>query len=337
MPLQSLGYIGLKATNLEDWAHYGARFLGMQLVEKTAKSLSFRMDDRKQRLVVHQAEGDAPAFYGWEVDTAAELDALAGRLENAGVPVARGSRALADERFVKDLIVFHDPVGNRLEVAVGAESTTEPFKPGRSISGFRTGPLGMGHAVLHCEKIDDVLPFYVDLLGFKLSDYFTVPFSAYFFHLNPRHHSIAFIETGKTGIHHLMVETCFLDDVGQAYDLVQKKPEMIATTFGRHVNDQMTSFYSWSPSQFMFEYGWGGRSIDPDNWEVKVITEGPSLWGHERYWTTPEQREVARELRIQNAENGLRIPLNVMDGNYTRARDVCPWWDAQAPAARRTG
>jgi hypothetical protein len=26
----------------------------------------------------------------------------------------------------------------------------------------------------------------------------------------------------------------------------------------------------------------------------------------------------------------------VMDGNYKQARDVCPWWDATAPA-RKTG
>ena len=62
-----------------------------------------------------------------------------------------------------------------------------------------------------------------------------------------------------------------------------------------------------------------------------------SLWGHERHWITEEQRQVARDLRINNAANGLRIPLNVMDGNYTRARDVCPWWDAAHPSARKTG
>jgi 2,3-dihydroxybiphenyl 1,2-dioxygenase len=336
MTLQTLGYIGLRTKNLEDWTAYASRFLGMQLVDKSRGTATFRMDDRKQRLVVQEDTIDTPGFYGWEVADAAALDAYGARLEQHKVPFARGSRALAEERKVKDLIVFNDPVGNRLEVSHGAEITTDPFKPGRAISGFRTGPLGMGHAVLHCENISEVLPFYQDILGFKLSDYFTKPFAAYFFHLNPRHHSVAFIESGKKGIHHLMVETCYLDDVGQAYDLAQCKPEMIATTFGRHFNDQVTSFYSWSPSEFMFEYGWGGRTIDVDNWTPRVVVEGPSLWGHERYWTTPEQREVARDLRIKNAEDGLRIPLNVMDGNYQRARDVCPWWDATAPA-RKTG
>ena len=135
-------------------------------------------------------------------------------------------------------------------------------------------------------------------LGFRPSDYILKPFKAYFFHVNPRHHSLAFIDTGKNGIHHLMMETCFLDDVGQAYDLALGKPEMIGTTLGRHVNDYMTSFYSWSPSNFLVEYGWGGRSIDPGTWTPHERTEGPSLWGHDRSWLTPEGRAEAR-LRFQ--------------------------------------
>ena len=336
MSLETLGYIGLRTKNLDDWIAYGTRFLGMQLVDRSRASLAFRMDDRKQRLIVHDDGGEGAGFFGWEVPDAGALNALAARLERRRVSFARGSRALAEERKVRDLIVLHDPAGNRLEIFHGAETTSEPFKPGRSISGFRTGPLGMGHAVLTCKRIEDVLPFYQDLLGFRLSDYITTPFRAYFFHVNPRHHSLAFIETGKNGIHHLMVELYSLDDVGQGYDLALGKPETIATTFGRHVNDHMTSFYSRSPSDFMVEYGWGGRSIDPENWSPEINTQGPSLWGHERYWLTQEQRDVARDLRIQNAEAGYRLQLNVMDGNYKRARDVCPWWDATAPA-RKTG
>src|SRR5579863_1319511 len=334
MQLQSLGYVGIHSNALEDWATYGARFLGMQLVDRSKNTLALRMDDRKQRIVIAAGEGEGPSFYGWEVADAAALEALAARLEAADVQVARGSRALAEERRVADLIVFADPLGNRLEAFHGAEIAAEPFKPGRAVSGFRTGPLGMGHAVLTAERIDDVVPFYTDLLGFRLSDYFVRPFKAYFFHLNPRHHSLAFIESGKNGIHHLMVELCYLDDVGQAYDLALRQPETIGTTLGRHTNDQVTSFYSWSPSKFLVEYGWGGRSIDPANWTSQQRTDGPSLWGHDRLWLPPDKREDARDLRISVAAAGGREPLNVMDGNYLRARDVCPWCNANLVVER---
>ena len=336
MSLISLGYVGVRATRLDEWDGFATRLLGMQRVDSTSGTRAYRMDDRRQRLIVNAAEDDGPGFFGWEVSDARALDALAAHLEKNRVKVARGSRALADERHVMDLILFHDPAGNRIEVFHGAQIASDPFKPGRSISGFRTGPLGMGHAVLKVERIDDAIAFYRDILGFKLSDYILKPFKAYFFHINPRHHSLAFIESGATGVHHLMIETCMLDDVGQAYDLVLRKPEMIGTTLGRHVNDEMTSFYSRSPSKFLFEYGWGGRSIDPANWTPHERAEGPSLWGHDRSWLTSEDRQLARDMRVDIAEAGVRAPLNVMDGNYKRARDVCPWWNDNV-AVRKMG
>jgi catechol 2,3-dioxygenase-like lactoylglutathione lyase family enzyme len=186
----------------------------------------------------------------------------------------------------------------------------------------------MGHAVLHVHNINDAVPFYRDVLGFKLSDYMTRPFNAYFFHANPRHHSIAFIETGRSATHHLMVELFSLDDVGQCYDLALTEPEkLIGVTLGRHINDEVTSFYSNSPSNFMFEYGWGGRVIDVDNWKEEEVTWGPSMWGHDRMWLPPETRVEARKLRIQAASTGLRKPVNVLEGNYHRMPGVCPWWD----------
>ena len=96
-------------------------FLGMQLFDKSKNSLALRMDDRKQRVVIQADESEGPSFDGWEVADATTLDALAARLETSGVQVARGSRALADERRVEDLIVFADPVGTRLEAFYGAE------------------------------------------------------------------------------------------------------------------------------------------------------------------------------------------------------------------------
>jgi 2,3-dihydroxybiphenyl 1,2-dioxygenase len=335
MTLQSLGYIGLRASNVDDWLAYGTRLLGMQVTDKTAATLSLRMDDRKQRVIIHADGGEGAGFLGFEVADAAALDALAARLETHGIGVARGARALADERRVADLIVFNDPVGNRIEVFRGAEVAAEPFTPGRAISGFRTGPLGMGHVVITAARSDDLIPFYRDILGFRLSDFFLRPVKVHFFHLNPRHHTLGILESGKNGIHHMMVEVNFLDDVGQGYDIAQLTPDLVRQTLGRHINDHMTSFYSANPSNFMVEYGWGGRSIDPDNWTPKEVVEGPSLWGHERLWLPPEARGEARALRMQAAAEGLRIPVDVVEGNHKIAPGTCVLWDTIGEARKR--
>jgi 2,3-dihydroxybiphenyl 1,2-dioxygenase len=285
------------------------------------------MDDRKQRIVIDRAMPEGSRFFGWEVADAAALDQLAARLESAGVDVVAEPRTLADTRRVGGLISFHDPAGNRLEAFYGAEIDETPFRPGRSISGFRTGPLGVGHAVLTVAKLDEVMPFYLDLLGFRLSDYIEKPFRAYFFHINARHHSLALIETGRNGMHHLMVELFSLDDVGQCYDIALSQQDRVNVTLGRHTNDFMTSFYAKTPSSFMVECGWGGREIDPSTWQPFELMDGPSLWGHERVWLPPADREVAREMRMRAAAAGLRAPVQVADGNYRLLSGTCPWWD----------
>src|ERR1700683_472122 len=124
---QSLGYVGVRAKDLGDWASYGSGLLGLQRIDKSRSTLAVRMDDRKQRIIVDADGGEGIAFFGWEVADAAALDALAAHLEKAKIKVAPGARALADERHVKDLIVLNDPVGNRLEIFYGAETTAEPF------------------------------------------------------------------------------------------------------------------------------------------------------------------------------------------------------------------
>ena len=186
---QALGYVGVRAKNLEDWASYGANFLGLQRIDKSRSSMAFRMDDRKQRLVVDADGGQGIGFFGWEVADAAAPRRACGA---AGADGYQGGPRLARARrraaCASDLVVANDPAGNRLEFFHGAATASDPFRPGRNISGFRTGPLGMGHVVMHFERIAEVMTFYQEVLEFKLSDYWLRPFPGYFFHVNPRHH-----------------------------------------------------------------------------------------------------------------------------------------------------
>jgi 2,3-dihydroxybiphenyl 1,2-dioxygenase len=324
--LRALGYAGFGSDKLDDWRQFGTNLVGLQAVERGNSLLAFRMDDRKQRIVIDRSMGDGARLFGWEVADAAALDTLAAKLEAAKVEVTAEPKTLADARRVSGLISFNDPAGNRLEAFYGAEIDETPFSPGRSISGFRTGPMGLGHAVLTVENIEPVMAFYVDVLGFRLSDYIDKPFRAYFFHVNPRHHSLALIETGKSGMHHLMVELFSLDDVGQSYDVALTE-DRVNVTLGRHTNDLMTSFYARTPSSFMIECGWGGREIDPATWQAVEMHHGPSLWGHERVWLPEKDREVAREMRMNAAREGLRAPVQVLDGNYNLMSGTCAWWD----------
>ena len=97
MSVSALGYVVARTKDLGDWGAFGPGLLGLQRVDKSRTSLAFRMDDRKQRIIVDAQDGMAArAFrvFGWETADAAALDALAARLEAGGVKVdARHARA----------------------------------------------------------------------------------------------------------------------------------------------------------------------------------------------------------------------------------------------------
>lgn len=316
MAINALAYLGIRSDKLDDWSDFAGRILGMQKIDRGSTALAFRMDDRMQRLLVSNEPGDTLAFLGFEVDSREDLQYFAAKLEAAGYEPHSGAGMLADRRFVTDMVWFLDPMGNRVELVHSPMLATDPFKPGRPIDGFKTGPLGMGHAVLHVKDIDVMMPFYRDVLEFSVSDYGLVPYGLYFFHLNDRHHSFAMVGSGNAGFHHFMVEYKNLDDIGQGYDLAQLEEDGIAYTLGRHTNDYMTSFYANTPSGFFVENGWGGRLIDPETWEPHETHDGPSFWGHERLYLTEEGgRKRLREMRLDAAARGVRAPP-VAD---------CPW------------
>jgi catechol 2,3-dioxygenase-like lactoylglutathione lyase family enzyme len=134
MAVQALGYLGISTQNIDEWSDFATRQLGLQLVDRRVSCRAFRIDDRRQRVIVDNERPDAERFFGCEVADAASFDALAGKLEAAGVAMQREPATLVDQPFVPDLILFRDPAGNRLEVFHGPRLADTPFTPARFLA-----------------------------------------------------------------------------------------------------------------------------------------------------------------------------------------------------------
>jgi len=131
MAVQALGYLGISTQNIDEWSDFATRRLGLQLVDRRVSCRAFRIDDRRQRVIVDNERPDAERFFGCEDADAASLDALAGKREAAG---KCEPAALVDQLFVRDLILFRDPAGNRLEVFRGPRPADTPFTPARFLA-----------------------------------------------------------------------------------------------------------------------------------------------------------------------------------------------------------
>lgn len=285
--INQLGYLGLNVANRNEWADFARDILGVQ-VEANDNVLKLRMDEYAQRFRLHQNDVDDLAYIGWEVASGQDLDAICERLSSAGVTISDLPAEEIGARQVRHCVQFADPSGIVCELYYGAQRTYEkPFYSPRPISGFVTGEQGLGHIVLAVDDAAQSLHFYRDLLGMRESDFirFGPPErerNMTFLHCNPRHHTLAFLESpSPKRLLHFMLQVDALDDVGSTYYLCQERGVPIASTLGRHTNDHMVSFYMNSPSGFEIEYGWGARTIDDATWTVQTH-RAPSIWGHQR-------------------------------------------------------
>ena len=274
-----LGYVGISVSNIEEWEHFGTDVLGLQSngVDETG-NLTLRMDEYTHRFIVSSGGKDDVEFVGFQVTDEPALREMAEQLREAGVEVTFGTDDEARARKVEGLIKFDDPDGTSTEVYYGPPiSFDKPFNSPRAISGFVTGEQGLGHVVYHVENLERSLTFYRDVLGMKISDFIR---NLVFFHCNPRHHTLALIESkSPKRLNHFMLQTQGMNDVGATYDLVLDQEMEITRGLGRHTNDHMTSFYMKTPSGFDVEYGWGARTVDDTTWQVQRHENG-SIWGH---------------------------------------------------------
>jgi 3,4-dihydroxy-9,10-secoandrosta-1,3,5(10)-triene-9,17-dione 4,5-dioxygenase len=282
--VRSLGYVIISSGDLDAWETFACDLLGLQVAEKTPDRLRLRNDEKIYRLEVVRGEAEGVTVLGWEVQGKEALEDLVTRLETNGYEVTRDSTEAARERGVTEMVSFTDPEGMRVELFYGQMVDKNKFISPTGAN-FLTGDGGLGHVFHLVHQEEPIRHLYLDILGFKLSDYIDFgPIYGTFTHCNPRHHSYAFapVPGVPSGIGHIMFEVDDIDIVGRAYDKVLKENAApLAMSLGRHSNDQMLSFYVNSPSGFQIEYGTGAITIDDETWVPKRY-DVPGFWGHER-------------------------------------------------------
>ena len=236
-----LGYLGIGVRDVDEWERFATGVLGLQANGRGSDgSLFLRMDEYHHRFVIQPNGNDDVAYIGWQATNEGSMQEIAERLKAAGVEVHQGTSSEAEDRRVEGLITFPDPSGIPIEVYFGPPiSFDDPFNSPRPISNFVTGDQGLGHAVLYVDDADQSVRFYRDLLGLRVSDYIR---SMTFFHCNPRHHSLALMESKSAKrLNHFMLQVESINDVGATHDLCQDQGVPIVRGMGRHTNDHMVS------------------------------------------------------------------------------------------------
>lgn len=134
----------------------------------------------------------------FEVDTDAELAALAARLKQSGIELALQARDGDPE--AGDTLWLNDPDGNRIEISVTPDdSLTLPpnLSAGRRA---RMRPYGLQHLGIRTLHMERMVEFYTVALGFDVSDWLLR--ESAWLRCNSDHHTIIFMQ-GKADIDHI--------------------------------------------------------------------------------------------------------------------------------------
>jgi catechol 2,3-dioxygenase-like lactoylglutathione lyase family enzyme len=137
----------------------------------------------------------------FEVDTAAELAAIAARLRLSNVDLTLGANDGYPD--AGDALWFNDPDGNQISIAVAREEFliyTPHTNLTQSAQRATLRPYSLQYVALHTLHLESMVEFYTDALGFDISDWLLR--ERVWLRCNNDHHTVLFIQ-GQPGVEHI--------------------------------------------------------------------------------------------------------------------------------------
>jgi catechol 2,3-dioxygenase len=157
-----IGHVALRVTNLERSVAHVQSVLGLRQRARSGDAVLLSSNEKHHELELIPDEAAGLDHVGLEVESSEELAAVRARAIRAG---ARVLDATASEAGIGPAIRFSGPAGIVYEVYDGMER--EPLSVHTYL---RPGVRKLGHLTFLCEKPDEIVAFWGDVLGFRISD-----------------------------------------------------------------------------------------------------------------------------------------------------------------------
>ena len=169
-------------------------------------------------------------------------------------------------------------------------------------------PRKISHVVLNTTDAENDDKFFLDLLGFRLSDKSAI---MHFFRCMSDHHSVAIAYAKRNGLNHIAYEVPDIYALMRGVGRLTRKGFEMGWGVGRHGPGDNIFGYWVEPSGFVTEYTTEVQQIDegtyepgtPDKWKAfwesipGAIGKGASdQWGNALTQTEPFRRAMAGEL-----------------------------------------
>ena len=282
--LARLGYCRLRCPDLAGSLAFYTGLVGLTLARSDASTAWLRCSDKPFDLILEAGNEAGLSGIGFEVESEAGLEAAHAITRQLGLdPAWRDPAGCAAMRVARSLL-FRDPVtGLEIDFYTGQEVEPAPLAPPL------TRITRMGHVVINVTDLDAAHRFWVDALGFAVSD--RVEGLAEWLRCwpNPLHHSLALIQSDRNSLHHINFMVTDVDDIGAAMNRMKKAGVPIVFGPGRHLPSTSIFLYFLDPDGNTTEYSFGMELFEEtgarDPRELEHKAEVMDIWG-----STPDPR-----------------------------------------------
>lgn len=238
-----LGYVALQVTDVAASAHFYSEIMGLKLARSDAQTAWLRCSDKPYDLILEA--GDVPGLsrVGFELESFAELANAFDHIAGVGL-----SPSWAGDKSFR----FRNPdTGLELDYYAEQPCAVTPY------DAPLTQIVRLGHVVMNVASYAKAHHFWVDQLGFEISDH--VPGKIAFLRCwpNPLHHSLALLTGESDGLNHFNFMVTDIDDIGRAMNRMKAAGVPIVFGPGRHLPSGSIFLYMLDPDGMSTEYSFG--------------------------------------------------------------------------------
>ena len=226
--------------------------------------LTIRERPQASLLGVHFAAADRDA-----------VDQLCAKAKGYGVAIADDPAPLDASAGGGYGFRFETPDG--LPMTISSDSAQHP-----DVVVDRSRPTKISHVVLNSARTDDQVPFFIDVLGFKLSD---STHMMEFLRCSADHHSIAIFRNNGPSLNHVAYELPNIDGLMRGAGRLKRSGFDVEWGVGRHGPGSNVFSYFIEPNGFVAEYTTELDQLDDathvpqDASYWQKIMPNPDRWG----------------------------------------------------------
>jgi catechol 2,3-dioxygenase-like lactoylglutathione lyase family enzyme len=268
--------IELGVRDLQQSAEFYTKIWALEEVASEGDTMHFRATGGEHHVLTIR-ERPKPALLGvhFSAPDRAVVNALCAKAKGYGIEVAGAPAPLDPVAGGGYGFRFRTPDG--LPMSISSDSVQHP-----NVVLDRSRPTKISHVVLNSARTEDQVPFFIDVLGFKLSD---STHMMEFLRCSADHHSIAIFRNNGPSLNHVAYELPNIDGLMRGTGRLKQSGYDIEWGIGRHGPGSNVFSYFIEPNGFVAEYTTELDQLDDathvpqDAQYWQKVMPNPDRWG----------------------------------------------------------